>query len=108
MDGTQETVGRGPSYRLALIAVIILSVLFVGAVIGLAIGFMRQYQIYRGGGTRQEAPLVLDLAPGARIVSAETAEGRLIVHVATPQGSEVEVVDLKTGKPVARVRSGTP
>ena len=49
MDMGQENSGRGPTYRAALIAVIILSSLFVAGVVALIIGFMRQYQIYQAG-----------------------------------------------------------
>lgn len=49
MDMGQENSGRGPTYRAALIAVIILSGLFVAGVVALVIGFVRQYQIYQAG-----------------------------------------------------------
>ncbi len=42
MDMGQETSGRGRTYRAALAAVIILSVLFVAGVVALIVGFMRQ------------------------------------------------------------------
>jgi hypothetical protein len=103
MNMGHETMGRGPTYCAALIAVIILSILFVGGVIALVIGFMRQYQIYRGAGAQSEVPAVVRLAPGAHIVGVETRSGKLIVHVTTPRGSEVEIMDLSTGKLITRV-----
>jgi hypothetical protein len=103
MDMGHAPMGRGPTYRAALIAVIILSILFVGGVIALVIGFMRQYQIYRGGGAQSEVPAVVRLTPGAHIVAVETRAGKLIIHVATPHGSEVEIMDLSTGKLISRV-----
>jgi hypothetical protein len=38
------------------------------------------------------------LKPGAHIVSAGTATGKLVLHVETPQGPEVEIMDLASGK----------
>lgn len=109
----QENSGRGPTYRAALIAVIILSVLFVAGVVALIIGFMRQYEIYRSGGRNGmavsgAAPAVVELEPGARIVSVKTTPNRLILQLATPKGGEVEVLDLSTGKLLFRVAAPAP
>ena len=107
----QENKGRGSAYRAALAAVILLSALLVAGAILLAIGLLRQYRIFRGVGAgvaAEGAPALLSLAPGVRIVSVQTAPGRLIVHVATPQGGEVEVMDLTSGKLLFRVRSTEP
>lgn len=104
----QENSGRGPTYRAALIAVIILSMLFVVGVVALVIGFMRQYQILQGGKNKVMAapggaPAVVELQPGARIVSVQAMQGRLVLHLATPTGGQVEVLDLATGKLLYRV-----
>jgi hypothetical protein len=104
----QENSGRGPTYRAALIAVIILSVLFVAGIIALIVGFMRQYEIYRGGHGKVAlpagaAPAVVELEPGTHIVSVRTDSNRLILQLATPRGNEVEVMDLATGKLLFRV-----
>ena len=109
----QENSGRGPTYRAALIAVIVLSVLFVAGVVALIIGFMRQYEIYRGGGrsgtaVSGTAPAAVELEPGARIVSVKTTSNRLILQLATPKGDEVEVLDLSTGKLLLRVAAPAP
>ena len=48
----------------------------------------------------------MTLAPGARIVSAETASGRLVLHVATASGGgEIEIVDLTSGRLIAQVKT---
>jgi hypothetical protein len=105
---------RGPTYRAALIAVIILSALFVAGVVALVIGFMRQYQLYRAGGHAAIAmgagapPAVVELEPGAHIVSVRTDANRLILQLATPKGSQVEVMDLATGKLLFRVATPQP
>lgn len=109
MDMGQENSGRGPTYRAALIAVIILSVLFVGGMVALIVGFMRQYEIYRDGGHAAvhsdagTAPAVIELEAGTRIVSVRTDANRLILELATPRGKQVEVLDLATGKLLFRV-----
>ncbi|HXL71585.1 MAG TPA: hypothetical protein VN935_10125 [Rhizomicrobium sp.] len=115
MDMGQENSGRGPTYRAALIAVIILSGLFVAGVVALIIGFMRQYQIYQadrrssvnniGAGA---PPAVVELEPGAHIVSVTTMSNRLILQLDTPKGSEVEVMDLATGKLLFRTATPHP
>ncbi len=115
MDIGQENSGRGPTYRAALIAVIILSSLFVAGVVALIIGFMRQYQIYQAGSRSGvnnmgvgAPPAVVELEPGAHIVSVTTMSNRLILQLDTPKGSEVEVMDLATGKLLFRMATPHP
>jgi hypothetical protein len=114
MDIGQQNSGRGPTYRAALIAVIILSVLFVAGVVALVIGFMRQYEIYQGGRRSSvnmgagAPPAVVELEPGAHIVSVTTMSNRLILQLDTPKGSEVEVMDLATGKLLFRTATPHP
>ena len=45
------------------------------------------------------------LAPGSRIISASTDSGKLVLHVATPTGGEVEIIDLATGKLTGQVKT---
>ena len=103
--GTAKTRSAG-TYRAALAAVIILSLLLVLGVIAVAIGFVRQYRLYRANQTGLTAAAGLALAPGAHILSASTDAGKLVLHVKTPQGSEVDIVDLASGKLVSRVKEG--
>ena len=81
------------------------------AIIALALGFVRQYRLYRQdqGPTAisSDAAASLQLAPGAHIVSAATDAGKLVLQVTTPQGSEVDIFDLATGKRTAQVKDGT-
>ncbi len=88
-------------------AVIILSILLVLGVIALAVGMMRQYRIHQGA---QSAPAgaaaSVVLAPGAHIVSAATESGKLVLHVQTPEGDEVDIFDLATGKRTGQVKDG--
>jgi hypothetical protein len=103
------------TYRAALAAVIILSVLLALGLVAVAAGFVRQYRLYQA---RHPAPMAaapmavtgaaasVILAPGARIVSAMTASGKLVLHVQTRSGAEVEIIDLNTGQLTAQVKDG--
>jgi len=43
-----------------------------------------------------------------RIVSAATSAGKLVLHVATPTGGEVEIIDLATGKRTGQIKTTAP
>lgn len=80
-----------------------MTVLFLLALAGVIWGFVRQAGIYmaaRDNGTvAATGPAsVLNLPPGARIVSAQTEAGKLVVEVAAADGTQVDVIDLATGK----------
>ncbi len=98
--GKTNLKGSG-TYRATLAAVIFLSALMGLALIALALGFMRQYRLYRAD---QSGPVSLQLAPGAHILSATTDAGRLVLHVQTAEGGEVETINLSSGKLVSRVK----
>ena len=107
----QETAPPATGRRTAWVIVIIMSALFVLALLGTIWGFVRQAHIFmvartQAGGVAA-APLApaatITLAPGARIVSASTDAGKLVLHVATPGGGEVEIIDLATGKQTGRI-----
>src|SRR4051812_16758220 len=92
--------------RTAWVIVIIMSALVVLALLGTIWGFERQAHIFmaaRAGAPRPVsqasvppagAAATITLAPGARIVSATTEAGKLVLHVQTPAGAEVEIIDL--------------
>jgi hypothetical protein len=100
-------------HRAAWVIVIIMSTLLVLALLGTIFGFLRQAHIFLSARSATHAAAAPDapaaatilLAPGARILSAQTASGKLVLHVATPSGSEVEIVDLATGKLTAQVKA---
>src|ERR1700761_7682827 len=108
MDAANTT--KSPGYRAAMAAVIILSGLLLVGVIALVAGFARQYRLMHADAPQQAAAVPsavsLTLGPGAHIVSASSDAGKLILHVATPSGSEVDVMDLGTGKLTAQVKDG--
>jgi len=106
------------SRRTAWVIVIIMTVLVVLALLGTIWGFVRQAHIVMaaktasraapGGTNAAPAAAVITLAPGARIVSASTDAGKLVLHVSTPSGGEVEIIDLATGKQTGQVKTVSP
>ena len=89
-----------------------MSGLFVLALLGVVWGFIRQSQVLMAARAHKAAPVaapgaaaVLTLAPRARIVSASTDAGKLVLHVQTATGGEVEIIDLATGRLTAQVKT---
>jgi Na+/proline symporter len=114
------------SRRTAWVMVIIMTALLVLALLATIWGFVRQARIVMAAkATPSAAPstapstapsamanapaasaaAVITLAPGARIVSVTTGAGKLVLHVATPSGGEVEIIDLATGKQTGQVKT---
>ena len=90
-------------------AVILLSALLAAALIALAVGLVHQYRLYQADqpvAASLAAAAGVMLAPGAHIVSATADSGKLVLHVQTPKGGEVDVFDLATGKLSAQVKDG--
>ena len=101
-----------------------MSALVVLALLGTIWGFVHQAHIFMAARTgappiaqtsgpqtgvpRTGAAAIVTLAPGARIVSATTQAGKLVLHVATPTGGEVEIIDLATGKQTGQVKTAPP
>ena len=92
--------------------VIIMSTLVVVALLATVWGFVRQAHIFMAARAREQpmamappAAAAVILAPGARIVSATTEAGKLVLHVATPSGGEVEIIDLSTGRLTGQVKT---
>ena len=104
--------------RTAWILVISMSVLMALAFLGVVWGFMRQGRVMMEG--RQEAATalpaartgdalaMLTLAPGVRIVSAQTGNGRLVLHLTGPTGDEVQVIDLSSGHLLQQIKTQPP
>lgn len=93
-----------------------MTALLVLALLGTIWGFVRQSRIVMAARAASSATAnapaaapaaaaVITLAPGARIVSASTEAGKLVLHVATPSGGEVEIIDLATGKLTGQVKT---
>jgi hypothetical protein len=99
-------------YRAAKLAVIVLSALIILALIGLVVGVVlkmtgRSTHLFGpGGGSASDTAFVLPA--GARIMSSETQPGRLILHVRSGEGDEIDIVSTDDGRLVARIRSAPP
>ena len=113
----QEAPKPATSRRTAWVIVIIMSTLFVLALLATIWGFIRQAHIFMAARAAARTPAAMEpadaaatitLAPGARIVSASTDAGKLVLHVATPTGSEVEIIDLATGKRTGQIKTAPP
>jgi hypothetical protein len=110
MPAHQETPRPATNRRTAWVIVIIMSALLVLALLGAVWGFVRQAHIFMTGraAAPPQAGAVITLAPGARIVSVTTEAGKLVLHVATPTGAEVEIIDLASGKLTGQVKTAPP
>jgi flagellar basal body-associated protein FliL len=116
MPAQPQVPPRATSRRTAWVLVIIMSTLFVLALLGTIWGFIRQAHIFMAAKEQSKATAPaakaaegaaasITLAPGARILSASTDSGKLVLHVATPNGSEVEIIDLATGRLTGQVKT---
>jgi hypothetical protein len=129
MPVQQKASAPATNHRTAWVIVIIMSALVVLALLGTIWGFAHQARIFmaaRAGApplsqtngpqtsgpqtsvSQTGAAATITLAPGARIVSATTEAGKLVLHVATPTGGEVEIIDLATGKQTGQVKTAPP
>lgn len=96
------------AYRAAKYAVIVLTALIILALIGLVVGSVmklsgRSTKLLESGSGR-----TLALPPGARILSSESQPGRLILHVRSPAGDEIDIVNTDDGKLIGRVVAAPP
>jgi hypothetical protein len=93
----------GPSYRVMRVVVIVLGVLMVLMFAAVIAGLFMK--VRHDTPPVSEGPSVFALAPGAHIVSEETSGDRLILHVKTPAGDEIDIVDTESGRLVGQVKS---
>ena len=94
------------AYRGARLAVIVLSALIILALLGLVVGVVmklsgRSTHLAGGGET-------LVLPQNARILATEVQPGRLILHVRSPEGDEIDIVNTDDGRLIGRVMSARP
>jgi hypothetical protein len=93
-----KTENRGPAYRGLLAVVIILGVLIV---VGLGILVVGLVMRFNGRGPAPEQVSVFVPPPGARVVGVQTSGDRLVLHLRTLSGEEIDIVDTQTGRLVA-------
>jgi hypothetical protein len=102
------------TYRAALAAVIILSVLLAAAIVAVVFGFIRQYRLYSESRTAAAnhtsipSYAIRQLTPGARVLSATDENGKLVLRVATPQGNETDIFDRDTRQRIQQIKDGGP
>lgn len=62
-----------------------------------------------GGGRSAPAALVVPaMAPGSQIESMQVSGERLVLRLKTPEGEEIDIIDLQDGRIVSRIRTAPP
>lgn len=89
---------RGPAYRGLLAVVILLGVLIVVGLGALVVGLVLRF---KGHVPAPRQASVFVPPAGARIISVQASGDRLILHLRTPSGEEIDVVSTEDGRPVA-------
>jgi hypothetical protein len=90
--------------RTVVIGLGILMVVMFGLVLAKLFSAMQGHET-------SEAPAqstVFTLAPGAKILSTEATNDRLILHVRNPSGDEIVIIDTESGKLVGQVKTAAP
>lgn len=99
-----QAPAQSPGYYAARMAVIVLSVLIVVALAALVVGLIRR----SGAAADTPAPATqaeYTLPRNAEIVTMQTQPQRVILHLETPQGAEIVILDSGTGRLVRRIRT---
>lgn len=96
-------------YRAARLAVIVLSALIILALIGLVVGGIAKLSGHRTpapAATTAAAAFVLPA--GAQILSTDSQPGRIILHVRSRQGDEIDILSTDDGHLIAQVKASSP
>jgi hypothetical protein len=101
--GPADQYKSSASYRGAKAAVILLGVLLLIGFVLLAVGFAMRVSGHGAGGA-SNAPVLFKLAPGAKIISSQLADNRLILRVKSAAGEEIDIIDTQTGRLVGQVK----
>jgi hypothetical protein len=95
------------------IAIAVMSVLLVAGFILLMVGIYLQTQRLDSPAERAAAlappvgiygTMTLPVRAGAEVTHMLVDQGRLILHLRQPSGSEIAIVDLSTGREIQRLR----
>jgi hypothetical protein len=105
------TAPRAPStnssaaYRGALAAVI-----FLGVLIVIALGVLVAGLAMRFGGRKAAPPAFAQytLAPGNRLISTDLSGDRLVLRLRGPDGDEIDIIDIESGRLIAKIHSSVP
>ena len=95
------------AYRGAKFAVIVLSALIILALIGLVVGVVMKLS-GRSMRLGEDSGQALVLPQGARIVATDVQPGRLILHVRSSEGDEIDIVSTEDGRLIGRVMQARP
>lgn len=97
-------VRQSAAYRGMLAAVILLGVLIVIALGVLVVGLFT----HLGHGSQPAAATgaaEFTLAPGTRVVAMDVAADRLVLRLRGSAGDEIDIIDVESGRLVAKIRS---
>jgi hypothetical protein len=97
------------THRAAKAAVIVLSALIILALIGLVVGAVLKLSgrsTHALGGAAGTAAYALP--PGAQILSTSTDNGKLILHVRSAQGDEIDILSTDDGHLITQVKAPPP
>ena len=97
------------TYRAAKAAVIVLSALIILALIGLVVGAIiklsgRSTHVIGSGASGA----AYHLPAGATILSTATDNGKLILHVRSGEGDEIDILSTDDGHLIAQVKAPPP
>ena len=91
------------AYRGAKYAVIVLSALIILALIGLVVGVAMKLSGHLPRQSANDSGQTFMLPPGAKIVATDVVPGRLVLHVRSLQGDEIDIIDTESGRLVSRI-----
>jgi hypothetical protein len=108
MDAPADPKGT-LTYRAARAAVIVLSALIILALIGLVVGAVMKLS---GRSTHMlsngASGAAYHLPPGATVLSTATDNGKLILHVRSGEGDEIDILSTDDGHLIAQVKAPPP
>jgi len=96
------------AYRGAKFAVIVLTALIILALVGLVAGAVMKLSgrsTNLMGGSSGTAYI---LPPGAKILSTDTQPGRLIIHLHSAQGEEIDIISIDDGHLIRQLKTAPP
>ena len=97
-----------PTYKAARLAVIILSGLIILALIGLVVGSVTHLSNKPAHAPQSAYGTHFALPRGAKLLEMQSQPGRLLLHVRSPDGDEIEIIDTEDGHLVSSVKASRP
>ncbi len=97
-----------PTYKAARLAVIILSGLIILALIGLVVGSVTHLSGKPAHAPQNAYGTHFALPRGAKLLEMQSQPGRLLLHVRSAEGDEIEIIDTEDGHLVSSVKASHP